>query len=146
MQSLTPLEDPADYGLEIKKSPIHGYGVFATKDFAINEVICPFTYDEDQVFTINEYRAKYGKSNLYTYRDMRHNKMVYVGEKRNIISYTNENADDPNVKLLRWKLISLKEIKKGEELFLKYWYKNEYNKTLLPVCPYCQQIIKKKNN
>ena len=75
---------------------------------------------------------------------MRHNKMVYVGDNRNIISYTNENHDDPNVKLLRWKLIALKEIKKGDELFLKYWYKNEYNKTLLPVCPHCQQIITKK--
>ena len=137
MQVLTQ-DNPAEYGLEIKQSPIHGYGVFATTDFNIGDVICPFTHTEDQVYTINEYRAKYGKSNLYTYRDMRHNKMVYVGDNRNIISYTNENHDDPNVKLLRWKLIALKEIKKGDELFLKYWYKNEYNKPLLPVCPHYQ--------
>jgi hypothetical protein len=39
------IELPEGYGVEVRKSPIHGMGLFALQDFAAGELICPGRLD-----------------------------------------------------------------------------------------------------
>ena len=124
--SVLTQDNPNDYGLIIKDTEDMGLGVFAERTFAVGEKICPYAYQSNQVMSIKEYRKKYGKSNLYTYRSMRHHTMIYVGDNRNVITYINERKDEPNVELKKHKLFATQNIKMGDELFLKYWYKTKF--------------------
>jgi len=119
-------DNPKDYDLEIKETDNMGYGLFTLKDIKKGGFICPYVYDENDIMSIREFREKYGNDNLYTYRNMRKHIMINVKENRNVVTYINQRKDNPNVVLKCFKLYALEDIKEGEELFLKYWYKTDF--------------------
>ena len=120
------LDDPKDYGLIKKKTKNMGFGIFATKTFKKGELIAPYNFCKNQVYPIAKFHKKYGDNYDYTYRDMRHHKIVSVKDNRNISSFINEDRKSPNVELRAFKLYAKKQIKKGEQLFLKYYYRKHY--------------------
>lgn len=111
MEVLTPK------GLEIRKSPIHGLGVFATQDFPANHF---FGFFEGGVeYTLKDFKQKYGKDTRYCYQLGRQNKIICAKETRNWITYLNE-CDTPNCHLQKRGCASLSPIRAGEELLLHY--------------------------
>jgi len=119
-------DNPKDYNLQIKEAENMGYGLFTLKDIKKGELICPYVYDDSDIMSIRDFREKYGNDNLYTYRNMRKHIMINVKENRNVVTYINQRKDNPNVVLKCYKLYALEDIKDGEELFLKYWYKTDF--------------------
>ena len=102
--------------LEIKESPIHGLGVFATERLTPNMKLAEYTGDR---YTLKEFKAKYGKNISYCYVARRANYILCAKEKRNIITFVNESIT-PNTYIKRKILYPLRVIEKGEELFLRY--------------------------
>lgn len=120
------LDDPILYGLEIKNTKTMGKGVFALIPFKKGEYIAPYKYEKKNEYTIANFKKKYGNDTLYTYRNQRKNLVISVKDNRNVITYINENKKSPNVVLKSLKLYALRDIKRGEQLFLKYYYKTEF--------------------
>ncbi len=119
-------DNPSDYNLEIKKTNEMGMGLFTLKDIKKNDLICPYVYEEEDIMKIKDFRLKYGNDNLYTYRNMRKHIIINVKDNRNVVTYINERKENPNVYLKCFKLYALEDIKSGDELFLKYWYKTDF--------------------
>lgn len=104
--------------IKVKKSPINGNGVFAMKNFSIDEIIeiAPLLKDykdnmkrkiDDYLFTISEeetakgyYAIALGYASLYNHSD--NNNAFYKIDGNNII------------------ITAIKPIKKGEEIFVNY--------------------------
>ena len=109
-------------GLEIRESPIHGLGVFATRNFAEGEVLGEFT---GVVMTRLEFAQKYGTDYRYSYRQMRANRIIVAKEQRNFITYVNDGVygaavPHVNVCLRNKKLCVIRPIEAGEELLMDY--------------------------
>jgi SET domain-containing protein len=105
-------------GLELKESPIHGLGIFATQDF-LGEI---FIGDWLGVKYPNKaaYEAVYSKDYRYTYHSpFPWNPVYSCREDRNFISFIN-HSDTPNTYLKRMKLYSKEVIRAGTELTLRY--------------------------
>ena len=102
--------------LEIKSSPIHGLGVFATQKLLPTMKLAEYTGDK---YTLKEFKEKYGKDITYCYVARRANYILCAKEKRNIITYVNESKN-PNCYIVRKILKPLRIIEPGEELFLQY--------------------------
>jgi len=120
-------DNPEDYELEIKDTETMGKGLFTLKDIKKDEMIAPYVYDESNIMTIRDFRNKYGyRDDVFTYRNMRKNIIISVKDNRNVVSYVNERKDNPNTYLKSYKLYASQDIKKGEQLFLKYWYKTKF--------------------
>mgnify|MGYP003654490161 FL=1 len=119
-------DDPSDYDLEIKDSPGKGLGLFTLKNIELGYKIAPFVYADADVMTLNNFHKKYGYDYVYTYRLMRQNKIINVKDNRNTLTYLNEDKINPNVKFVRYKLVALRDIVAGEELYLKYFYKTNF--------------------
>jgi len=68
--------------LEIKSSPIHGLGVFATQKLLPTMKLAEYTGDK---YTLKEFKEKYGKDITYCYVARRANYILCAKEKRNII-------------------------------------------------------------
>jgi hypothetical protein len=111
---------PVPEGVELKPSPVHGIGAFATKDWNEGDQIGVYT---GICMLKKEFLEQYGTDiqHVYWTRQNFPWSVVWVakGANRNFITYINESAD-PNVMLIRRKLYALKNISIGEELFLKY--------------------------
>ena len=104
--------------IKVKKSPINGNGVFATKNFSIDEIIevAPLlkAHEDnmkgkinDYLFTISEeetekgyYALVLGYGSIYNHSD--NNNAIYKVDGNNLIIRT------------------IKPIKKGEEIFVNY--------------------------
>lgn len=122
--------------IEVKKSSIHGLGVFATQDIKQKEKLFDYIGNE---MSLKEFREKYGKyknNSLNTYRMKRLNKIIVAKEEpffsNNLVNYVNESIM-PNCVLRNRALYSLRAIKKGEELTLQY-PKDYCRDYLLPPC------------
>lgn len=109
--------------MEIRQSPIHGQGVFTTKDIKQNEKLFDYIGEE---MSLKEFREKYGEyknNSLNTYRMKRLNRIIVAKEQpylfTNLVNYINESIT-PNCILKKRALYSLIEIKEGEELTLLY--------------------------
>ena len=114
-------------GLELKPSPIHGLGIFATRPILYGEFLGDFV---GEAMTKAEFKARYGNDIRYTYWTEQNfpNVRVYCAkEKRNFITYINESTE-PNVFLKKRKLYTMRDIALGDELFLRYnnKYKRDY--------------------
>lgn len=123
----------------IKKSNIHGLGVFAKKDIPKGTKITDYYGKE---MTWKNFTKKYGtyKSNsLYTYPMRRIWKIIVAKEEpyktKNIVNYINELPNKTNCELKLKALYSKKDIKKDDELLLEYpkdynrfWLKNKTKK------------------
>lgn len=104
---------------EIKKSPIHGLGVFAKVDIPKNTHLQKYSGIE---MTYSDFNKKYNRNYNFTYSMMRINKII-VGKElpyltMNLSHYINEGL--PNVILKKKALYTLVDIKKGQELLLSY--------------------------
>ena len=52
------VDNPADYDLEVKKSKIHGYGLFTKIPFKKDQAICPYNHLKSQVMDWNKFIKK----------------------------------------------------------------------------------------
>jgi SET domain-containing protein len=109
--------------LEIKKSNIHGNGLFSLTPIQKNIKICDYIGEE---MSYTDFLSKYGnykKNCLNTYRMRRINKIIVAKEEpyktQNLVNYINE-SDNPNCILKKRALYSLQDINKNEELTIKY--------------------------
>lgn len=108
-----------------KQSPIHGFGLFAKKAIRKGQSIGRY---EGVLINDAEFKEQYGDDTRFCYRFA---SRVYpywrgyiVGKEEPYLStnashYCNESLN-PNVRLLRCKLVAIRDIEEGEELFLRY--------------------------
>jgi len=108
---------------EIKKSNIHGLGVFATENIKSNTKIFDYC---GELMKWKDFTAKYGKykyNSLNTYPMRRTWTIICAKEEpyksNNIVNFINESLD-ANVILKKKALYSKREILQGEEFFLLY--------------------------
>ena len=102
--------------LEIKPSPVHGLGVFAKEPIRSRKRLGEFTGVK---YSRREFKAKYNNDYSYCYCAKRANYILSAKEQRNFMTYINESRT-PNVEIVKRKLIALRDIQPGEELFLSY--------------------------
>ena len=107
-------------GVELRTSPVHGIGVFATEDLPAGSVIGEYTGIK---MLKSDFVKQYGSDIQHVYWTKQNfpQSAVWVakGEHRNFCTYINESAD-PNVALRKRVLYTLKNIPAGSELFLRY--------------------------
>jgi SET domain-containing protein len=113
---------------EIKESPIHGNGVFATQDIKAGSKIYDYYGIEMSWSQFTKLYGKYKLNSLNTYPMRRIWHIIVAKEEpylsQNIINYINEG--DSNCILKCRSLYAKREIKKGEELLLQY--PKDYNR------------------
>lgn len=127
----TTIDNIAD--TEIRKSDIHGYGLFALRDFRAGETICaldgqvmPWSkYEELE----NELKSKLGELSDYFFMEWNclRKDALLVRPLRTKYSYINHSREGRNLKLKRIRdgciLIFVEEdVAEGEELLLNYNY------------------------
>lgn len=109
-------------GLELRESPIHGLGVFATRDFPARHKFGPYTGEE---MSLREFKERYGTDIQYCMVLRRQNKVIVAKECRNFVTWVNDGTygqEHPveNVKLECRQLVAIRPIASGEELLLHY--------------------------
>ena len=112
---------------EIRESPIHGMGLFATQDIQPNVRIVEYTGIS---MTKSEFKQKYGndiRHCLWNRQNFSTTRIIVSKECRNPITYCNESKT-PNCAIVRKWLVSLRYIESGEELTLLYYssYPRDY--------------------
>ena len=100
----------------ISRSPISRLGVFAMQDIPAGYRLADYIGEE---MTLKDFKQKYGNDISCTYSMRRVNKIISGKNHFNISHYMNE-SNDPNCFLKQRGIYTLKPIKKGEEMFLKY--------------------------
>jgi len=117
----------------IKKSKIEGLGVFALENIPKGTKIADYYGKE---MTLKNFKSKYGEyklNSLNTYRMKRINKIIVAKQEpfksKNLTNYVNESKK-PNCILKKRALYTLNDIKKDEELTLKYPENYNRNYTL----------------
>ena len=103
--------------LEIKDSPIHGLGIFVTKEIKKNQYLGEYI---GVLMTSKEFKEKYDKDTRYTYRLGRLHQYIVSKDNRNWINFINENRLEPNVCCKKRGCVALKDISVGTELMLDY--------------------------
>jgi SET domain-containing protein len=118
---------------QIKKSNIHGLGVFANKFIKAGTKIADYFGEE---MSLKEFREKYGdykNNSLNTYRMKRINRIIVAKEEpfksQNMVNYINEGEE--NCILKKRALYALKDIQVNDELLLQY--PKDYNREWLPL-------------
>lgn len=108
-----------------KHSPIHGLGLFAKKAIRTGQTVGKY---EGVLISDAEFKQQYGDDTRYCYRFIKRVKPLYkgyiVGKQEPYLStnashYCNESLN-PNVKLGGRKLVAIRDIEEGEEIFLRY--------------------------
>ena len=119
-------DKPSKYNLKIKKSKIHGYGVFTLKPIKKGEMICPYSHSNSDIMKWADFIKKYRNDFRYTYplkgwfKKKETWRIINVKNNRNIVSYINDNSPNHNTCLKNKKLYALKDIKQNTELTLSY--------------------------
>ena len=116
------MDNPADYDLEVKKSKIHGYGLFTKISFKKDQSICPYNHMKSQVMDWKKFVKKYGQDFRFTYslKAFGNNKIINQKKNRNFVAFINDNRPYHNVYLAKRGLKARRNIKAGEELTLSY--------------------------
>ena len=99
---------------------LSGWGVLATRDYRPGEYIGDY---EGERMLKTEFKKRYGKDIRYTYyahQNFPNTTVIVAKEPRNFIGYINENKEQPNVELKKYKLWCKRDIRAGEELLLHY--------------------------
>lgn len=110
---------------EVKNSLIHGMGLFAKKAIRAGQ-----SFGKYQGVLIDDatFAVQYGSDTRYCYRFIKRIKPLYkgyiVGKEEPYLStnashYCNESLN-PNVKLRGRKLVAIRDIGEGGEIFLRY--------------------------
>lgn len=113
--------------LEIRESSINNKGVFATQDIKANTKIQDYKGIE---MNYKDFSLKYDNIK-YCYSMRPINKIIVAKEEpyinQNISHYMNESLT-PNIIFKKRAVYTLRDIKKGEECFLRYprSYKRDY--------------------
>ena len=129
------------YNLIIKKSSIHGLGVFTTKNIKKNHRIIPYAFNKDDMMKYEDFILEYGDDFRYTYSIKSRGKIINTKKNRNVINYVNDNHPNHNCYLktrtsrcrkyqqckcewCKYKrgMYALRDIVCGEELTLQYHY------------------------
>jgi len=114
----------------IKKSDIHGLGVFAKKDIVKGTKISDYYGKEMKWKTFKNKYGDYKSNSLNTYPMRRIWKIIVAKEEpyksRNLTNYINEIRGKANCELKLRALYDKKDIKKGTELLLEY--PEDYNR------------------
>lgn len=117
----------------VKKSQIHGVGVFAKKDIPKGIKIVDYYGKEMKWKNFTKKYGRYNENSLNTYPMRRIWKILVAKEEpyksKNLVNYINEYPNKVNCELKLRALYSIKDIKKGDELFLIY--PKNYNRTWL---------------
>ena len=118
----TPPAISVPEGLEFRKSPIHGWGIFAIRDFPAEYNLGEFI---GTPMNHKEFTEKYGRDRRHTYMNSRYWKYRVAKEQRNWITYLNDGQHNQsvskvNVYLKRWCCYTLKPVAAGEEILLAY--------------------------
>lgn len=109
-------------GLEYSRRCVDpsGWGILATRAWSAGECIGDF---EGERMGKPEFIERYGKDTRHVYYT-RHNFpttiVVVAKDPRNFITYINEDKEQPNVELKKYKLWCKTDIDIGKELLLKY--------------------------
>lgn len=113
---------PENEYVYIKKSSIHGLGLFTKKFIDKNTKICIY---DGQEMSIRDFTSKYGPykfNSLNTYRLKRINKIIVAKEEpyktSNFVNYINEGS--PNCILKKRALYTLDDLEPDTELLLTY--------------------------
>lgn len=114
------LDNPVDYNVEIKDSPIHGKGVFTLVSRKSGDMIMPYVYLQENVMKHRDFIKQHGRDFRYTYSNRRTWEIINVKENRNVITYINDNTPDHNCVLKNKRLYAIRDIEQGEELTLSY--------------------------
>ena len=116
------MDNPADYDLEVKKSKIHGYGLFTKIPFKKDQAICPYNHLKSQVMDWKKFVKKHGNDFRFTYslKAFGNNKIINQKKNRNFVAFINDNRPNHNVYLAKRGLKARRNIKAGEELTLSY--------------------------
>ena len=134
------LRPKIDNGLVIiKKSKVEGLGVFAKQDIKKGTKIADYYGKEMKWKTFKNKYGEYKNNSLHTYPMRRIWKILVAKEEpylsKNLTNYINEVPGKTNCELKLRALYSTKDIKKDDELFLKYpkdynrfWLKNKTKK------------------
>lgn len=108
----------------IKKSKIEGLGVFALEDIPKDTKITDYYGKEMKWRTFKNKYGDYKTNSLHTYPMRRIWKILVAKtepyKSRNLVNYINELPSKTNCELKLRALYSKKNIKKGDELYLKY--------------------------
>ena len=116
------MDNPEDYDLEVKKSKIHGYGLFTKISFKKDQAICPYNHTKDQIMDWKKFVKKYGEDFRFTYslKAFGNNKIINQKKNRNFVAFINDNRPNHNVYLAKRGLKARRNIRAGEELTLSY--------------------------
>lgn len=122
----TIIDNPSDYDLEVKRSPIHGYGLFTKIAFRKGQTICPYNHLPSQVISWKEFEEKYGKDYRYTYslKAFGNRKIINCKETQNLVCFVNDDRPNENCYFRQRCLRAKRDIKAGEELTLCYPHYN----------------------
>lgn len=118
------IDDPADYGLYVKKSKIHGHGLFTDHNIKKGERIAPYNYSKSNIMTWKNFKRKHGKDFRFTYSLQRQGKIINIKKARNLITMINDARPKENTFLKKKALWAKKNIRKGQELTLSYPHYN----------------------
>ena len=122
------MDHPSHYDLEVKKSKIHGYGLFAKKDIKKNHKIVPYNHLPSQVMKWRDFTKKYGRDYRFSYSLQRVGKIINQKNYQNLISFINDNRPRHNAYLKKRALYAKRNIKAGEEITLSYPHYNPRNR------------------
>lgn len=121
------MDHPSHYDLEVKKSKIHGYGLFTKKDIKKNHKIVPYNHLPSQVMKWRDFTRKYGRDYRFSYSLQRVGKIINQKNYQNLISFINDNRPRHNAYLKKRALYAKRNIKAGEEITLSYPHYNPRN-------------------
>lgn len=119
--------------IEVRKSDVHGMGLFAKRDIPAETVICKIEgdfIDEDECV-----RREDEENNNYIFW---HSESNYIDVSKNMLRYLNHDCDpkcyvdDGDDTTLT--LISAVDIKTGEEITIDYEYDEIYEYCNCPLC------------
>lgn len=121
---------PSNEFVFIKKSKIHGLGVFAKRDIPKNTKIVDYYGKEMSWKNFTKKYGPYKDNSVHTYPMRRIWKILVAKSEpwasKNIVNWINENQKNTNVILKKRALYAIKDIKKNHELFL--YYPKQYNR------------------
>jgi hypothetical protein len=119
-KELKPMDNPDDYEVCIRHSPIHRYGLFTLIDRKKGDLIVPYNYTPDMVMGWLDFKNKYNGDLSYSYSNKRKWQVINCKEKRNLVCFTNDNRPNHNCELKAYALYAIKDIPAESELTLSY--------------------------
>lgn len=117
--------------VEVRRSliPNSGNGLFAKRNIPKGTIISEY---QGERMSLKDFHSEYGRDYLFTYRAMRIGKIINGKHPPyltlNPSHYANEH-NPPNICLKNWKLIALRDIDEGEEMYLNYMSSHPHHLT-----------------